>query len=1356
MSGENGFNVALTNNDLLGCAAANIGDLNNDGINDLAIGAYGDDDNGSAAGALYILMMNDDETVAQTVKISGTTGILSGQIGATDYFGFSVCNLGDVDGDGITDLAVGGYGDDDGSTEEGAVWILFMNTDGTVKDFQKISSTQGGFIALDTRDYLGWAVAGLGDVDGDNIPDIAVSAAKDDDGGSDKGAVYIIKLNNDGTVKAYNKISDTQGNFTGHLDYTDIWGSCLANLGDVNGDGKLDLGVGAFYDDDGGSKKGALWVLHLDHKDDFSNAQKTVVKDITSYYGISSKTTWFEFVASGPSMVINACSATPNPSFEIQEAKLYRSYASVISYEQEISACIANEINVTPNQIYYLKVRTSEPDGIIELSTYNNTKGDNDVWWETVQECSDEYTPCTYIRNGGFEDYTDYTGEFVYDPFFREHVCNWNTLSYTPELRTKPFMDVGQTGKSCAFLQSFNQGGELTVESITQEVSMSSSKRYQLQFGFYADEYNIEWKDMYITIALYDEADLKTYLESNNKDKVECITTEFEENPQIRKTLIDVKVGHTEIWDSRALLLPYNDYTHLAIYPKPKGEGPYPWSTLNLFIDNVSLSTSSPSVSAGDDQIICSGETVTLEATGNVEDDYIWSNNMTGQTISFTPDVSNTYTVTVSDISGCTDSDDVTITVLDTPDPVISGRNKLCPGMSTTLHATGGDSFDWSTGQTGDDILVTPAQGTNYTVTATNEFGCTAIASFWVSVIEQDVDLGPDISICEGSSATLTSNIADGLYTGITWSDGQTGESVQVSPIFNTTYTVSVTTFGCTNTDEITVNVDPVPVVSITAEDDIMCLNDDGATEINSLTANVDDPTKYHYQWYIGDDIVSTDQTFNYQPTNIGNASVGIWITDKVTLCKSNAMTMVEVREPTIAAPTASKAGICQGSGSSVTLYPSGGTVHCWWNVTDPDNISAPYCSNWGWTVRPEATSVYKLTANDGGNLGCIDSKFISIEVYPNPEIFIDQFNGPCLYNSETGYEMCPGGIADLKTSLKYNIDGVDHQITDEAAQNFSYAWNSTLGMLSDNTQNIQVSPDVTSSYTVTVVDNYGCSGITSTEINVLPPLEVTITTPDDFNRCPSYTGPTELLVNVTGGTNSFGHNVYSWSHGIEGGEGEAQNISVAPTSTTTYTVTVNQNSYPGCITTDEVTVNILPDITLDAGDDITICQGETAILSATSDHELGYYKWLLHDVQFSSEQTIAVQPDATSTYAVAGGIDESYFCAKGYDRVVVNVLPASECGEKRMSTSLDENDFGTTINIYPNPANDLVWIEGDLPLKSGTIINLIDFTGKVVQQLVSDGSPRIMLSLEDYAKGIYMISINSSDGVLMKRVVKQ
>ncbi len=258
-----GFAGALDDEDYFGISVASLGDLDGDAVGDIAVGAFRDDDGGLNRGAVWVLFLNADATVKGHRKISGTAGNFSGALDDGDAFGISVATLGDLDGDGTTDLAVGAALDDDGGANRGAIWLLFLNPDGTVKSHQKISSTVGGFGgALDDGDQLS-AVTSVGDCDGDGTTDLAVGAGLDDDGGVNRGAIWLLFLNPGGTVKSHQKISSTEGGFSGPLHDDDYFGSSLASLGDFSGDGTVDIVVGAHADDDGGYNRGAVWMLFL-------------------------------------------------------------------------------------------------------------------------------------------------------------------------------------------------------------------------------------------------------------------------------------------------------------------------------------------------------------------------------------------------------------------------------------------------------------------------------------------------------------------------------------------------------------------------------------------------------------------------------------------------------------------------------------------------------------------------------------------------------------------------------------------------------------------------------------------------------------------------------------------------------------------------------------------------------------------------------------------------------------------------------------------------------------------------------------------------------------------------------------
>jgi len=219
---------------------------------------------------LFILFFKTFHSFSQNyeigcyTKISEQHGNFDQQLDTGDQFGYSVDNIGDLNNDGINDIIVGAFTDDDGGSNRGAVYVLFLKADDTVLKSQKISSTTGGFTGdLDDNDVFGASVSYLGDMNNDGFVEVAVGAEYDGDGGYWHGAVWILSLNTDGTVKAHSKISDFEGNFTGEFNGDVVFGTDIGNIGDLNNDGVEDIIVSARRDYDGNPGAGAIWVLFL-------------------------------------------------------------------------------------------------------------------------------------------------------------------------------------------------------------------------------------------------------------------------------------------------------------------------------------------------------------------------------------------------------------------------------------------------------------------------------------------------------------------------------------------------------------------------------------------------------------------------------------------------------------------------------------------------------------------------------------------------------------------------------------------------------------------------------------------------------------------------------------------------------------------------------------------------------------------------------------------------------------------------------------------------------------------------------------------------------------------------------------
>ena len=263
--GESGFSYQQNGSDEFGYSMNLIGDLDQDGVTDIIVGAMRDVSAGAGSGAVYILFMNSDGTIKSSQKISKIDGGFTGN--PRTLFGAGVAGLGDVDGDGVIDIAVASLGLS--SLGGNAIWVLFMNTDGTVKGHQELSEGVGTFpVTIQLNDNFGrGGLEGIGDLDGDGIPDLAVGAERRN---SNNGAVYIFFLNSDGTVKNHSSLSFADG--INSMD--DHFGRSVTSLGDFNHDGIVDIAVGAPHDYESSTSSGSFWIIGLNPDGTVHQSQK--------------------------------------------------------------------------------------------------------------------------------------------------------------------------------------------------------------------------------------------------------------------------------------------------------------------------------------------------------------------------------------------------------------------------------------------------------------------------------------------------------------------------------------------------------------------------------------------------------------------------------------------------------------------------------------------------------------------------------------------------------------------------------------------------------------------------------------------------------------------------------------------------------------------------------------------------------------------------------------------------------------------------------------------------------------------------------------------------------------------------
>ena len=170
-----------TDDDEAGAMLASAGDVDGDGTADLLVGAPNEGTNGVEAGAVYVVL----GTVRGDFDLADAHATIRGEA-AGDNTGTSLAGLGDLDGDGADDIAIGAPGADHAGAEAGATWVLYGPFAG------RIDITTGERVERAAGDGVGSSLSAAGDVDGDGTPDLIVGGPDNDDAGADAGAAWLL------------------------------------------------------------------------------------------------------------------------------------------------------------------------------------------------------------------------------------------------------------------------------------------------------------------------------------------------------------------------------------------------------------------------------------------------------------------------------------------------------------------------------------------------------------------------------------------------------------------------------------------------------------------------------------------------------------------------------------------------------------------------------------------------------------------------------------------------------------------------------------------------------------------------------------------------------------------------------------------------------------------------------------------------------------------------------------------------------------------------------------------------------------------------------------------------------------